>query len=294
NVAVEIDSGGVTLGTAAQSMTLQRGDNNTVTIAQSDFDTSFDTDNDGLTNLAELLRGTNPGSSIDVVIDRVATAPLIDGSLNEAVWRNRLSQNNRLTIDKLILADEGDSQITTDGLLSAWSMVTDGETLFIAVRLIDQSIQFDSRSEWWKDDGIELFLDGDNSKQSGGYDRENDYHFNFRVGDARLIRGARSLSIPSNLVYEMSADGFDSDIASSAFAADIDQNGAIDAGFNLEIAIPLDEVEIDEGEAFGLNLHYNDDDNGGERDSKYSWTGDRGIDIDYLEPSALATVLIEE
>lgn len=293
-VAVQMTSNGLTLGTAEQSATLQRGDGNTVTIVQSDFNTSFDADNDGLSNLRELLRGTNPNGVIDFVVSSVRNVPQIDGSLDEGVWRNRLSQNNRLTLNQLIVADEGEDQAPTDGLFSAWTAVTDGDTLYIGVRMIDQSIQLDSGFEWWKDDGIELFIDGDNSKQTGGYDGDNDYHLNFRVADGLLIRGGRSAGVPDNLVYELSSDGFDFDIASGAFVEDIDQNGATDAGFNLEIAIPLDELGIDEGEPFGINLHYNDDDNGGERDAKYTWTGDKGIDIDFLEPSSFATALIED
>ncbi len=294
SASVQINGSGLSLATAQKSLTLQLGDDNQLTIAQTDFDTSADTDNDGISNIVELLLGTNPQAAIDYNIARVQNAPQVDGSLSDSVWLNRLTQSNSLKLNRLITADSGENQVTTDGLLSAWAAVTDGETLFIALRIIDNSIQFDSGDMWWRDDAIELFIDGDNSKQPDNYDGLNDYHIGVRVEDLLLIRGGRSVGLPPNLVYELSAGAFDDDIANGAYASDLDANGAPDVGFNLEMAIPLEELGIDSDEPFGINVHYNDDDNGGDRDAKYSWVGRRGVDIDYLEPSSLATALISD
>ena len=113
-----------------------------------------------------------------------------------------------------------------------------------------------------------------------------------RVGDQQIIQGGKSLPLPPSLIYELSSDGFGTDIAIGAYPTDLDSDGNNDLGFNLEIAVALAEFGITPGQPFGINVHYNDDDNGDDRDGKFTWTGRFGLDIDYLEPSALATAVI--
>ncbi len=293
DIAVNIDSldyAGLPLATVQRSITVAQGTNNTLAINGTDFITNLDADSDGDTNLRELVRGRNPTLLADFMVPRVATPPLIDGRFSDPVWRGTLGQTDGLLINRLISADETGFE-PQDGLRSDWVAVSDGEYLYVAVRVLDSATHFDSGVEWWKDDGVELFFDGDNSKLPD-YDGVNDFHMNIRVQDLALIRGARSVELPSNLLFELSTDGFDSDISSGVFPSDINQDGATDTGFNLEISIPLAEIGVTLNQPFGINVHFNDDDNGGDRDGKFVWIGELGLDRDYLDPSSMGTAVI--
>ena len=295
NIEVEVKSieySGLILATAQRAITVSQGGENMLTINAGDFDTSMDADNDGDTNLRELVRGRNPTQLADFSVPRVATPPLIDGRFSDAVWRGILGQPDGLLINRLITADETGFE-TQDGLRSDWKAVADAEYLYIAIRILDSSTWFDSGVEWWKDDGVELFFDGDNSKLPD-YDGINDFHMNFRAEDVSVIKGARSVALPENMLFELSTDGFDSDISGGIFPSDINQDGQTDIGFNLEISIPLAEIDVELNQPFGINVHFNDDDNGGERDAKFVWIGELGLDRDYLDPSSMGTALIRD
>ena len=282
--------GNLTLAREQRSVTVNSGDN-TVTVNGSDFSSLFDEDNDDASNLREVLLGRNPLGTSDYVIDKTANPPLVDGILTDAAWSRRFVANGssiepRL-INNLVLVDSGFE--TLDGLQSEWAAVVDDSYLYIGVRVLDRAVHFDSGIVWWKDDGVEIYLDGDNSKRPD-FDGINDFHMNFRLGDQTVIRGLNGAPLPENLVFEFSTAGFDSDIAGGTFAADIDLDGTVDKGFNLEIRFLLSQLDIQPDKPFGMNVHYNDDDDGGERDSKYVWIGELGQDVDYLNPASFGTI----
>ena len=281
---------GLLLATAQRSVTVSQGTENALTVNGTDFTVDFDADSDGDTNLREVVRGRNPTLLADYQVPRVAAPPLIDGQFSDPVWRGILGQPDGLLINRLISADETGFE-TQDGLRSDWVAVSDAEYLYIAVRVLDRATSFDSGVEWWKDDGVELFFDGNNSKLPD-YDGIDDFHMNFRVADITRIKGARSVALPENMVFELSADGFDADINSGVFPGDINQDGVTDSGFNLEISVPLAELGITLNSPFGINVHFNDDDNGGDRDAKFVWIGELGLDRDYLDPSSMGTAII--
>ena len=293
NVAIEsVVYPGVTLAVAQKSIALSQGSNNAVSIQSGDFDSNDDYDGDGENNLSELVRGRNPSAVADAIISSVSSPPVVDGSLSDPVWRNLFSLEDKRLIDILVLTESGN--VPTDGLRSQWAAVADNTHLYVAVRVLDQSIQFDQdpgTTQWWWDDGVELYIDGNNSKQPD-YDGVDDLHMGFRYGDSALIEGGNSVPLPPNIVYEFSSVEFGAEIVDGIFVSDFDQDGTIDSGFNLEIGIPLNELGIQSGVPFGINVHYNDDDDGGERDGKYVWVGEFGCDCDYYNPSGFGTAVI--
>ena len=66
-----------------------------------------------------------------------------------------------------------------------------------------------------------------------------------------------------------------------------------DGGYELVATIPLAQVGINSNTPFGLNIEINDDDDGGNRDYKYSWIGTPNLDISFRDPSTFGTSQFE-
>lgn len=283
----------VLVAEASATVTLATGEN-LLTIEAADFSTAADTDADGRTNIEEIRQGRNPLALVDHEIAVTSNPPVIDGLLDDAAWSGLLLANGGEvghTLDTLIFS-EG-SGLTEDGLRSEWSAVADADRLYIALRIVDNTISFDSNLQWWDDDSIEWYLDGDYSRLAG-FDGIDDMHLTFRVGDEQLFINQNSIEPPAGLVFAISQAGFDSDIASGRFSVDINEDGVTDTGYNLEISVPLAQLGLAVGQPFGINFEYNDDDDGGGRDSKYSWVGETGADIASIDPRAMGTGQINE
>ena len=278
----------VVVASASRDISLITGENS-VTIMAADFSTAADSDADGRTNIEEIRQNRDPLAVADYPIAKTSNPPLIDGVLDDAVWNQMFLANGAASgraIDTLVFS-EG-SGLTTDGLTSEWSAVADGDNLYIAARIVDDIVSFDSGMQWWNDDSVEVFLDGDHSRLSS-YDGINDLHLTFRIGDEQVFKNQNSIAIPAGLVYVISQAGFDSDVAGDSFASDLNADGVTDTGYNLELSIPLAELDLVAGQPFGINFEYNDDDDGAGRDSKYAWIGETGADIGHIDPRAMGT-----
>lgn len=286
--------GSLLLGRSQQEVPVVAG-GNSISVVAGNFNLGFDEDNDGVTNLREVERGRNPLTVYDYLVAKTSNPPQVDGQLNDSAWRGRFAAGGLTSgarrINRFVQSDSG--TLATDGLLSEWAAVVDNDNLYIGIRILDKSFHFDSGDiTVWDDDGIEIYLDGDNSKWNT-FDGVNDFKMNFRVGDQTLLQYPGSATLPQNLVFELSVAGFDSDIAEAVFETDFDRDAVTDKGFNLEISMPLSELGVAPGGAFGINIHYNDDDDGGNRDVKTVWIGEEGQDVDYLDPSKLGTAQIK-
>lgn len=60
-------------------------------------------------------------------------------------------------------------------------------------------------------------------------------------------------------------------------------------GYKLVATIPVAAVGITANSPFGINVEVNDDDDGGNRDYKYSWIGTENVDAAFLNPGAFGT-----
>ncbi len=281
----------VPVAQATRSINLIVGENS-VTVLAADFSTAADSDGDGRTNIDEVRQNRDPLNLVDYLVAKTSNAALIDGVFSDALWSGLLLANGATsgrTIDTLVFS-EG-SGLTSDGLFSEWVAIADETNLYVAVRVVDNIVSFDSGLQWWNDDSIEWFMDGDYSRLES-YDGVNDLHLTFRVGDEQVFRNQNSIDIPVGLVFIISQAGFDADIASGNFDTDINGDGVTDTGYNLELAVPLSELDLVPGQPFGINFEYNDDDDGAGRDSKYSWVGETGADIGHIDPRAMGTAEI--
>lgn len=138
-----------------------------------------------------------------------------------------------------------------------------------------------------------MFIDGDNSK-SGVYGAD-DFHRLFPVQLAGAdkqsatsgdIAGPNSTSVPLDVTFATGPGIGPRGFRRPRFEQDI-----------YELRIELASAGIDVDAAFGLELQVNDDDGGGDRDSKWAWhlpsrtTAD--VDSTVSNPSLMGTLVLE-
>lgn len=154
-------------------------------------------------------------------------------------------------------------------LAASWSGLWDNSNLYIFVKVTDNDLQNDSGDSWYFDDGVEIFVDGDDSKNHT-YDNQNDFQWGF-------VWDASSIQVGGNSAGNATA-GVDYTISET------------DNGYNLEVAIPWSTIGVSpqEGATIGFDAAVNDDDGGAERENKISWNATE--DDAWQNPSLLASV----
>jgi hypothetical protein len=187
-------------------------------------------------------------ASDTLMVMRTHTAPAIDGELDD-VWLETPYISATGYIDMTNVDDYYDVSMTTRTM---W----DGNYLYYFVTVWDDDLSRDGNGDW-EDDGIEIYSDGDYS-HGAAYDKVNDFQFAFRYEDtAELIQ---TVHLTGN------SDGTAVDLSGVKQAAKkID-----DGGIALEVALPMSMLQINptSGSVYGMEVDYNDDDNGGTRDTK--------------------------
>jgi len=189
-------------------------------------------------------------------IKKASKPPVIDGT-EEDTW----SDARMYKLENVIY-----SPISSDEDFSAYyKAMWDQDNLYLLVDVRDDVLKNDSE-DFYQDDAIEVFIDADNSK-SGSYD-ENDsqYHFDWDKTN------------PSMGQFQHG------DTADIEFAI-----VTTDKGYCAEIKFPWSTLgtKPSAGASIGLDVHVDDDDDGGDRDTKLTWR-DRE-DNAWQSPRALGT-----
>jgi len=247
----------------------------------------FDPDSDGVSNLEERERGRNPyvadadpnDVAPDVQIFPTIRETEIDGSVGtDTFWNNGVYTDvNRETlyIDSMIRDDIGGTQELIEPKYQ-WTAIHDGEDLIIFVygkaRNATMQISGDSGDEYFKDDSLEIFWDGNLSRLQG-YDGVDDMLVNIP-----LARGPGPVFEPNN------SGAFNKRIfrggnVKDEFIFDVDDEDNIEFATcfcdgertTWEVRINLAAAKIPVGKTFGFEIQINRDDDGGERDSKWAW-----------------------
>ncbi len=138
---------------------------------------------------------------------------------------------------------------TPNDLSASFQLTWDNTNLYIHVAITDSSLVNNSDTDLWDDDGIELYLDGGNEKATS-FDA-NDHHFLIQYNN--------------NTIYHLNAGATNPTGISAA-------EGVIPGGYTKEIAVAWSFLGVtpSNGMQIGLDLHINDDDDGGARDQKLS------------------------
>lgn len=281
----------------------------TISLGAVDYQSAaFDDDNDGLSNLEERrnddydpLNAAIPGggSVPDVSIPRISTdaAPTIDGRY-DAIWDQAVFTDTAaesLAINNLM---RGSDPLRGNGNTEySWAALHDGVSLYLFVSLEESAIATPTSDSTtaFADDAVEVFLDGDNSALAAGYDGVNDYQIilpMYKLGfenpwvdnnrsdvDGRVVIGNLSAALPPSLEFHTCyCDG---------------------GRHTLEFKVNLADVGITVGDMFGIEIQYDDDRDGGDRDTKWGWKhpakADGGADVDGTasNPSLMGTARLQ-
>jgi regulation of enolase protein 1 (concanavalin A-like superfamily) len=173
---------------------------------------------------------------------RTSLTPVLDGVV-DGLWDSALAYEiKNVTVGTAPAAED---------LSATYKALWDGANLYLLVQVSDQTLVNDSGTTWYADDGVEIFIDGDNSRGSA-YDGVNDFQLAVRWGDGTIIRGSNSAPVPAGALASIAA---------------------APGGYVVEMLLPLGQIGINPvaGTAFGLEAQINDDDDGGDRDTKLAW-----------------------
>jgi len=288
-----------------------------VNLGDLNYLTQFDNDGDGKTNLAERNSSTDPYNApipgqpdVNVIIPRIDpdNAPSIDGqgvfyAANEvlligewasAVQEDRLDET--LYIENLMIDLNSDQN---DGdPFHRWAAVHDGEWLYILVVSDDIGVHASDSSNPAEDDNLELYFDGDNSKNDNYGDADDRYmHLPLRElnselpnnhlsADSRLIAGTGSAALPQTIEFSVGLGTGPLSIRNGARRQDV-----------YEVRILIADLGIIIGRPFGIEVQLDDDDDGDSRDGKWGWFHRSRTTADTDEtrenPSRMGTAILQ-
>ncbi len=187
------------------------------------------------------------------------TPPTIDGDGTE--WNE--------TVYAITNVMSGTVASTTD-LSADFQVSWDNNYLYVYGNVKDDVLMNDSQTQPYNDDVLEIYIDGGNEKATT-YDA-NDHQLMFRVNDPDVIYwSASQVTNPAGVDFSRTntADGYEIEVR---------------IAWSFIGATPAHAKEI------GLDIHINDDDDGGPRDKKMSWHAT--IDEAWNNPSLFNTVTL--
>jgi hypothetical protein len=158
-------------------------------------------------------------------------------------------------------------------LAALWQASWDQANLYLRIGVEDDRSIHDS-SVPWDDDAVEVFLDADGSGGSQ-YDGINDFHMIFDIKNNKVMFGRNSPQM-----------------GNIAMSQQVTRD---ERGYVLDITLPWRSVRAQQphaGMRLGLDVHVDDDDNGGERDGKLAWKA--RADESWRNPSLFGRVILGE
>ncbi|MEE9319379.1 MAG: sugar-binding protein [Granulosicoccus sp.] len=257
----------------------------------------FDDDEDLVSNLDELRQGSNPRDPSEPVPDSgvpptttsivsipridARDAPVIDGN-NDAVW----AQGEALPIDQLILGHRVGTGMQETNF--HWTALHDGTYLYVLVKgkYAEGSVSIPDSSQQWLDNGMEIYIDSDNSKLNN-YDGINDYSIVIPHLKGQLNPLEANNSVDNNGRFFEGAPSAEWPTGGFNFANCL-CIGDEEKVWELRINLALFGI----GQEIGFEVHLNHDLNGGGRDTKWGWFSAR--DSAANRPSAFGTAKLQQ
>ena len=197
-------------------------------------------------------------AQVSAGIRKVSRPVAIDGKADD-LW----SESRQYKIGNVLYLPPSNDEDFSASYKALW----DEKNLYVLVDVTDDSLKNDSDSDlWYQDDCVEVFVDADNSKSDSYGDNDAQYHFDWDKNSPSMDQFQNG-----------KLDGIE-------FAMVTTENG-----YHTEIKFPWSTlgVEPSAGKKIGLDVHVNDDDDGGDRDSKLTWRGKE--DNAWQNPSAFGT-----
>jgi hypothetical protein len=186
-------------------------------------------------------------------------SPTINGTVDESEWKPAVVTE---ITPKTGSWDFGETQVSY-----VFYVMYDKDWLYVAVKLTDDDIQIDSAAEGsvggetWKDDSIEIFVDG------------NHNHAPDAFGAAETPFGGQHVITANNAVrFTAGVTRFGDDPDDDFYAvADIKDQSHWEMEAKLKLALFNSPQQ---GDVVGFNISTNDDDGGGDEESALFWTGE--------------------
>ena len=194
------------------------------------------TDNDGGIGTDALTVRVNQNLPVPAPAIYYANGNITIDDNIEALWLNTPHMEiNNVTVG-----------LRTPDFYAQWKAMFDETNLYVLVEVNDNTLLNDSGAEWYKDDCVEMFIDGDNSSGSS-YDGINDFQYGFRWDDDEIQLGNNSVSNTNGINHLLYAT---------------------EVGYNLEVSIPWSTIGVtpSAGSVIGFDVAIDDDDNGGDRE----------------------------
>jgi hypothetical protein len=200
------------------------------------------------------LAGYVLAAEADIEIPSVGyPKPILDGVMDD-VWL--------LSTEQVMTSFTGAEPTSPEDCSASWWALWDEEYLYVLVNVSDEALIQDSDpSQGWLDDRVEIFIDGDNSKDDAP-DGKNDYQYNFRWNFGQVETPVewyfRATPHPSG----SSLEGVEYGVATT------------DSGFLVEAKMPWSTMtgeEPYEDQLIGINIMIDDDDDGGAEDTQFQW-----------------------
>jgi hypothetical protein len=186
-----------------------------------------------------ILNDTELSRPLELTVFNTIYQPIyIDGNLNEPDWYINES------FSKVVMGSSDN--------LGYFGVLWDNSYLYVGAMIFDNNL-YPNLVEKWNGDAIEIFLDGNNN----GGSHEPGY-------DLQLIRPV------GNSSFGVYLNGTD---YTSNFSAILSAFSTISGGYTMEFAIPLYYIDIlpDDGEYFGFDIAFDDNDDGFNRSSQIGW-----------------------
>jgi uncharacterized protein YxjI len=201
-------------------------------------------------------------------IKKVSTgqAPTIDGDLDPIYLQGTSVTTNSFGNGNMYPDDWSDAFFRTYAL---W----DDDNLYVFFRVNDENPTGNEASaNNWERDGVEFYIDGDNSKIAGPSVTAPDHHLTFRyehIGDeANSDWDVEGGLDTTGLVWKIKERPAGTDLS----------HGLVDpGGYNVEVKVPLDAVDVPaiQGQVIGFELQMNDNDSN-TRESILKWWLEQG------------------
>ena len=195
-----------------------------------------------VTEAQKQARAEKRPAQVSAGIRKVNRPVVIDGRADD-LW----SESREYKIGNVIYSPPSNDEDFSAYYKTMW----DEKNLYVLVDVTDDNLKNDS-DEFWLDDSVEVFVDADNSK-SDSYG-SNDYQYFFEWADANPGMGEFKHGRTTGVEFAIER---------------------VEVGYRVEIKLPWSTlgVEPSAGKKIGLDVHVNDDDDGGDRDSKLTWRG---------------------
>jgi hypothetical protein len=146
-------------------------------------------------------------------------------------------------------------------ICASFAALADSEWLYVAFRVTDDKIVTGEvmGDELYQDDSVEIYIDA-NDEAAGAYQQD----------DSQITIGAVNIDLGDIEAPELGGTGDGSKTGTHAAVVESDD------GWIVEAAVPLEndkwDIEPVDGLIIGFNVHFNDDDDGGDRDHKLIWS----------------------